>query len=125
MTFKSATQPFCRTCGKPIRKHTVAWFCGQSIERRDQFSRTVAARPTTRAECQQLTNDRVISVSYSGDGDRRHIFRFGTWDGESYDDEFFCTNACAISLAYASVRKFGLACDPWKAATKKEGNATP
>jgi len=98
--FKSATRPLCRCCGKPIAMYTrLVWVNEAGSGRQEianDFSRsiTVDKRPTSREECQRLTNWKVTAVSYF-DPRRRSISSFHEWDGESWKDEFFCTGTCA------------------------------
>lgn len=106
MIFKSPTQPLCRCCGKPIAKDTrVTWLRRPSRIRPPDstYSRTLEVEtfPLNTAECAKLTNRQVTAVSY-GHGtetEPRHITSFHDWDGESWKDEFFCTNTCARSFA--------------------------
>lgn len=32
------------------------------------------------------------------------VYRYSTWDGKSWRDEFFCSNQCAIAQGYISAR---------------------
>ena len=100
MAFKSPVQPLCRSCGKPIAKRTKM----HSVRGSEQPLRS-------KADAQKLTNERVIFLRYHTETDaymkptgKRRIWFFTTWDGESYVDEFFCTNNCAMRLAYACAR---------------------
>lgn len=104
MTFKSPTQPLCRCCGKPIAKSTrITWLrAPSSIGPRDSgWSRTLEVEtfPKNREECQKLTNRAVTAVSYWSKDEDRRITSFHDWDGESWKDEFFCTNTCAQAFA--------------------------
>jgi hypothetical protein len=106
MIFKSKTQPLCHYCGKAIRKYTTLHFIkvqgdGTNISESEHWRYIVvadkASRPRTKAECQMLTNLPVVSVSYNHrmdeyDGERKReaVSTFTSWDGESYEDEFFC-----------------------------------
>lgn len=112
---KSKTQPFCRWCGKPLRKFVRTVY----IEKPDSvigemttgYSRVIKTDtpPTTKAECQKLTNQRVVSAKL------RHTAypQFGEWDGESYEAvwDFFHSNECAAALGRAAVRDRDL-CGP-------------
>ena len=115
MTFKSPTQPLCRYCAKPIPKATTFVWFGQG-ERQGQ-------QPTSKAGAQRLVNEQVISVSwhrYLNNPERDHIASVGAWDGESYRDEFFCTQAHAVAFAYAAVRHTsGLAMPAYHTAIEK------
>lgn len=59
----------------------------------------MAAWPKTRDEAARLVNQQIISVRKNGDGE---IEKFATWDGESFDSEWFCTNECAMMQGRAS-----------------------
>jgi hypothetical protein len=109
----SATQPFCRWCGKPLKKaardvHILPMDTGatDAAMRATEYSRYIktGTPPKTRVECQALTNLHVVSVSRSRGG--KTISRFGEWDGESYEAswDYFCTSTCAAALGRAAVR---------------------
>lgn len=115
----SATQPFCRWCGKALKKATrTVWIesvdsrnkdsCRDSIYSRYVF---VTPKPTSKAECQRLSNLHVISVQYvpeykMGDHVGRVVRSFGEWDGQSYETilDYFCSNVCAAALGRAAYR---------------------
>lgn len=122
MTFKSTTQPHCRYCGKPIRKHTrTVWINGGFLPGNDSDSSrhvVVDPPPRTAADCERLTNWQVLSVRRSRGGDT--ISRFSEWDGESYADEFFCTGTCAQAMGYAACRTHNLATQSWRKATQNQ-----
>lgn len=114
MAFKSSVQPLCRYCGKGIGKHThTIWFgMGNSHMSSDYFTYR-DEKPTSKAEVQRLVNQQVVSVGWSKswknvDGVdvevRSHIDKATTWDGESYVDEFFCTQEHARRFGYAAAR---------------------
>lgn len=115
MTFKSPTQPLCRWCGTPIKKRTARVYLRKAIDpkydRNSMLSRYIPVGdnwPKDKADCQKLTNHQVTSVSYSPLKDAnfnvvgKKIDQFGEWDGESYDDEFFCTGAHARLMGYGA-----------------------
>ena len=92
MRYRSHRQPLCRCCGNPIRKHT------ETVQPKEVLK--------NKADCQRVSNYQVVSVSYrdvwSDDPDtgervrsRGTVFCFTTWDGITYEDEFFCTGSCA------------------------------
>ncbi len=84
MAFKSATQPLCRYCGAPIAKQTTSVVFPYGTDGK--------SRPVDREAAQRVINERIISLRYTGspgDSDRR-VFSVNVWDGESYEDEFFC-----------------------------------
>lgn len=108
---KSATQPLCHWCGKPLRKWTHDHDVPKELTIR------------TKAEAQKLTNQTVVSLKYwetppeqDYDGLRftpeeklakgRHVYRYATWDGESYRAVcgFFCSNNCAMDLGNAATQ---------------------
>ena len=99
MSYRSKQPPHCRYCGKPIPKYTNTHF----------FSWTDDAAPLSLADCQQLTNQQVVSVRYgpsyrNGQCTGRQIRVYSTWDGESYRDQFFCNDNHAKLFGYAAAR---------------------
>lgn len=97
MTVRSATQPFCRCCGKPIPKTTDSVYFGQG---------KLPDKPTTKEEAQRLVNAKIISVrrwTFQGED---FIHSVGTWDGESYRDDTFCTVRCAEAFGRMAARHF-------------------
>lgn len=95
--------PRCRYCNGPIRKYTrTNWI---ERERRPHMKDTSFSHhiicdepPADIAACRKLTNDMVVSVRrYQGGS----IRSFGTWDGVSYIDPYFCSNKHAQKFAYA------------------------
>jgi hypothetical protein len=102
MTHKSKIQPYCRMCGKAIKKRTgiVNLQHPESVtllHMGGEFWRHVAGNATTKAECQRYTNHKVVSISRRPDGSIRS---FSEWDGESYVDPFFCNGSCCKDYAY-------------------------
>jgi hypothetical protein len=115
-------QPHCIVCEKPIPKLTTTWFIRQSREEREQTYREVggrqivdqhaqsakpdgliergrysatiylANRPRSRAECARLTNEEIVYSRLDHEG---YVSHFSTWDGVTYQDKFFHSNACA------------------------------
>lgn len=121
MLFKSHIQPLCRSCGKPIPKHTRHFRVTTKLTdlEKDQNNRgddeyrlrilQVDAFPTNKKELQKLTNAKVVSVGYTRIKDHwddehwkeQYISEFTTWDGESYRDAYFCNSTrCAVKFAY-------------------------
>jgi hypothetical protein len=110
MTYKSTTQPLCRYCGRAIAKRTTtrrfrpaaARPAGSTIYEKDMID----AAPASKAEAQKHFNQQVVSVRWER-GHRseklgyEYVDQVGLWDGESYDNAFFCSNAHAIAFAYA------------------------
>lgn len=110
------TGPLCRNCGTPIGKTSrmVNLVLQRTKYQRDHHSDhgggsrylLVDAFPTSKAECQKLTNWQVIAVMwakvYHDDGSvtKPHIRQFHEWDGEHFKDKFFCKGSCAQEFAY-------------------------
>lgn len=116
--FKSPTQPHCRSCGRPIRKLTTTVWFGAQAPHADAFSISRTEKPATLDEARRLVNQQVVSHQWRGD--REWIHRMGLWDGESYQDEFFCTGECAKRLGYAAARPpFELVLKPYSAAIRR------
>lgn len=125
--FKSATQPLCKCCGKPIPKATdwVDFNCDPEPIEGSGVKRGRSECPKTKAEAQALLNLTVLAVRK---GKRRAYstttleegrftnpagarpFRSSTqtgetiisaasvWDGESYVEEHFCKLACSATF---------------------------
>jgi hypothetical protein len=102
MAYQSSKQPHCRCCGKPIPKYTDNVYVRHSDDLGPRLSGQVEGPLFTKADCQAKTNHQVMSVAYEH-GERR-VWKFSTWDGESYVDEFFCKGTCATRLAYVMAR---------------------
>lgn len=100
------TAPLCRYCGKAIRKRTrTNWI---ESERKPHMTNTSFSRhvicdepPADIAACRKLTNELVVSVQRYQGG---RIRSFGSWDGVSYVDQFFCNGRHARLFAYAFAR---------------------
>jgi len=118
MKFKSKTQPLCLWCGQGIKKKTHYFgFDSGSHHNSEYWTVLTVARPQTKADCQRLTNETVVSLQYGPnlkkklpdgpDGEIRYeqeIRSFTAWDGESYVDQFFCNGTHAQNFAYAVAR---------------------
>jgi hypothetical protein len=81
----------CLQCGKPLRLHTIKhWFASPNSDEKP---------PTTVEELQRLTNYPIVRVSGFGSNKPEewwpYIEYFETWDGESYEDDTFCSDRCA------------------------------
>lgn len=104
--FKSATQPYCRCCGTPIKKYTDSRWCHEPDSdpqfHSSQHGRDVVGTFRNKADCQRVSNLPVVSVSYNHD--RTKITRFTVWDGESYWAEFFCSGTCSHAFAVMAAR---------------------
>lgn len=95
------TKPYCRYCGEPISKYTEAtWVAKAPCTLPKPVPRTLYIDPDklprSKEDCERLTNNQVISVSYSyefEDGvrtSRKYVACFTTWDGVTYVDPTFC-----------------------------------
>ena len=102
-------QPRCRYCAKPIRKKTTTHWFGRPSTNLKSFIKTHIEKPKTREEAQRLINEKIVSVGYWTDAVHpeigRYIDKVSTWDGESYVDQFFCSNLCAQKLGYLMAKK--------------------
>jgi hypothetical protein len=109
-----AGQPYCRYCGKPIpkRTHTVYFVASEEEKSRHSAWATwysyVVGSPIDKQEAQLLTNGKIVSIkrgqSINGRIDRNVIGTVTTWDGETYQDKFFCKGSHAQDFAYAVLR---------------------
>lgn len=110
MTFKSETQPLCRYCGGKIKKVTQTRFLFQSewqaridpdfVPRKFNRAEAECIYPKTREEAQRLFNHPIVHVTYAHPKERG-IEKVSVWDGESYEDEFFCSGTHARWFANA------------------------
>lgn len=130
MKFKSSIQPLCRACGKPIAKHTRSIYFGASPGSSGSMIESGQSRfdkPRSRAEAQRLVNEQITSHTWrrvSRNGERLpeedYIDRINVWDGETYEDEFFCKQNCAADLGRAMARQDWYL-RPYKDAVVKRG----
>lgn len=112
MAFKSLTQPLCRTCGKPIAKHTRSvWFGRTGTGTGFDNGSYRREKPRSRAEAQAMFNEQITAVRWHRAvrddervPDEDYISDVYLWDGETYTDEFFHSGACATKFAYACAR---------------------
>lgn len=106
------TGPSCIVCGRKIRKLTRSvrferpWGTHAEGERAVlhggyMVTLYMAERPRSRAEAQRYSNEAIISSKRGTDGTLSEV---GTWDGESYQDRYFCTNNCAQKQGYAAAQ---------------------
>jgi hypothetical protein len=109
MTYKSPKQPHCLWCGTRIAKATTRHNVVTPAMWRQSFREAYASMPKTIADCHKLTNEKVVSVDYQYEQDynfertgRRVVHSYSTWDGESYQDEFFCNGDHARQFGYAA-----------------------
>ena len=94
-------QPLCRSCGKPIAKNTHrVW-----LDTKGEYGNTkVDALPRTVKDCRKLANGEILHIWRNTPERGGGIYSFSWWDGETYKDQFFCTQQCAVKLAYACAR---------------------
>lgn len=98
--------PRCVYCSAPIRKRTrTNWI---ETKRKPHMTDSTFMRhivcdeqPADIAACRKLTNELVVSVQRYQGG---RIRSFGSWDGVSYVDQFFCNGSHARKFAYALAR---------------------
>jgi hypothetical protein len=101
----------CRNCGKPIRKATVLIYVKKERTQYDRPSGLLNYlyvgndRPKTWADCQKLTNQKIVAINYGKESNTVHSFY--TWDGTSYLPQFdyFCTNRCAGQFGRLAVTR--------------------
>jgi hypothetical protein len=115
MAFKSTTQPLCRYCGIAIRKLTsVHWF-GENVDfYKNHADRAIhhGEQPRSR-EAQRCIIEAIVSHQWSTltkDGDllprtEQFVRKVHVWDGESYEDGFFCNGDHARRFAYLLARE--------------------
>lgn len=101
LRLEQSQPPLCCNCGGPIAKRTRMIMFGGSNYRDERFE----GKPTTREEAQKYTNGVITSHRWSADGS--YILHANVWDGESYVDDYFCTNRCAIAYARHHARAHG------------------
>ena len=123
MVFQSDTQPLCRYCGKPIKKHTsTVYFVKErsALMRDSVHTRHIVGSPTTKAEAQRMVNEQIVSVRRGTmyQLDPAIVGQVSLWDGVSYEDEFFCNGTHAQRFAYVMART-GQATVAYADATKK------
>lgn len=88
--FHSKTQPLCRHCTRPILQVYEEFAC---LPEGPPGERVIIGHPRTIEEARKLTNYEIIRFeSYA-----KHA-RMTVWDGESYNEEFFCGNSCAAAF---------------------------
>lgn len=95
----SVKQPYCRLCGKPLKKQTETHYFGAASQGMS-FGTSHPEDPQTRAEAQRYINQRIVS---SRRGYRGMVVT--AWDGETYraEEEYFCTLRCAASYGRFAV----------------------
>jgi hypothetical protein len=102
MTYKSTTPPLCRYCGKEIAKRTHGLFFGRRIAVGSDY----IEKPADIEEVRRLTNEQVVSVRRSSPAEdgSSWVLSATVWDGESYHDEFFCTQTHAAYFGELAAR---------------------
>lgn len=99
----SKANPKCIVCGRPIRKHV------EVVDVRP-VSFTAGSDPTARVNADLHTKDDCLRhtnapfVTHIVRGPHGLVLRFHTWDGESFENMFFCTGYCAQRQGYASAQ---------------------
>lgn len=100
------TGPACIVCGRAIKKRIVTtWLRSEEQAARHVGGtsyRTVPELPTSAEQVRRLTNAPHITKLYRYSSGEIH--GFNTWDGESYQDDFFCTDRCAQRQGYAAAQ---------------------
>ncbi|WP_066725267.1 hypothetical protein [Sphingomonas pituitosa] len=118
----STAKRLCIVCGRPIAKRTSDFFFREPVAYqppkphswggdhnaieakpdgwREGNSIYLHQRPRSREEAQRYVNGEIISVRRDGEV----LSRVSYWDGESWQDRFFCTNRCAMDQGYASAQ---------------------
>lgn len=105
MSYQSSTaQPLCRNCGKRIKKLTNLVMFAAESDRVEGWWLYRAAFPKTKAEAQREVEQQIVSVSYASPyfAEKRghsYIDKATTWDGKSYQDEWFCGGNCRNAFA--------------------------
>jgi hypothetical protein len=122
----------CIVCNKPIPKRTHTWYLREAVEAHEEtFKEQMGHRmsnhdfreakpvgtidhghtihtiyvdqfPKTKEDCARFTNQTVVSVRRHHTGD--YISQFSTWDGVSYQDEYFDSGKCAAKQGYAAAQ---------------------
>lgn len=84
----------CLQCGNPLKPHTTHHHLDFPKE----------GSPKTVEDCQKLSNLPVIAVRGFEMGKPKewwpYISWFETWDGESYENDPFCSNSCAAEYGF-------------------------
>ena len=93
----------CIVCGRPIPR-TMTRTEVRPLTKTDGSSRAakINADLFDLADCRRRTNHPYVTrAARNGAG---MIVAFDSWDGETYDSEFFCTRRCAMKQGVASAR---------------------
>jgi hypothetical protein len=106
-------RPLCRHCGGFIPKRIESYYLcvGGDGWRGPGNAINIPSRIRSMAECQKLTDQKVISVRYHTERnyvdnrlDDRYIYSFNAWDRKTYVDQYFCCQNHAVQFAYAVVQ---------------------
>jgi hypothetical protein len=110
MSFKSPTQPLCLNCKGKIRKYTDprTWvrdkvYRSLADVQRDNNAQVVHIRYDTVREGTSVWLNAIEAGAKIGE---QIVSDYSTWDGESYEDEFFCGGPCRNRFAYSIARKY-------------------
>ena len=91
--------PKCMECGSAIRKKT---------ERKSWWITEWEKAPKTVEEARSKSNLPMVSHRWApiprGNGER-FIVSASYWDGESYEDQYFCNGNCAKKFGYKAAGK--------------------
>lgn len=103
--------PACRYCRGRIAKATTTYHLSEGPYELKQYAGRLfnmrlpsEQMPKSLADCRRLVNEQVVSVRYWGKD--KTVRAFSTWDRVSYEDQFFCSNTCAIAFAYVVAREW-------------------
>jgi hypothetical protein len=126
MTVTADRQPFCRCCGKAIRKWTKKHHFGSHVSSEDGNWTYHEARPVSAADAQRAAgNAKIISLRWSSPYETEkndgvaYVEQATTWDGESYEDDLFCTMRCAADFGRGIARTTTYATDAYRDAVAK------
>jgi hypothetical protein len=126
MTVTADRQPFCRCCGKAIRKWTKKHHFGSHFSSEDGNWTYHEARPVSAADAQRAAgNAKIISLRWSSPYETEkndgvaYVEQATTWDGESYEDDLFCTMRCAADFGRGIARTTTYATDAYRDAVAK------
>lgn len=125
MPVKCSSQPFCRYCGRPTAKRTTTVYPYTDGDRL-RVHPEPGERLRSKADCQKRTNQQVMSVAYHEERSNlndelidRYVTTFTIWDGESYEDDLFDTNRCAIRFARVAARQHNIAMPAYNRAVRQ------
>jgi len=111
------SQPFCRWCGIAIRKRTETTYFGRRSTEITRYSTTRIEKPASLADAQCLVNRKIVSNTRSMD--RTYVDKVTTWDGETYEDELFCSLKCEAALGRFVAKHHGWSTNEYRQAKEK------